>query len=412
MIKAKKHVIIVGGGASGIVAAISAKRMGAQVTILERNPRIGKKILATGNGRCNFTNINTNINCYSGKNPQFISNALSLFGVKETIEFFEKLGIAHKVEEQGKVFPMSDQASSILDVLLYELNRMEINIICNAFVKRITRHHETFKIETENQSSYNGDAVIIATGGKAMPSTGSDGNGYRLAENFGHTITHIFPGLVQLKLEGGFFKQIEGVKFVGSAEILHQNQSIAKDRGDILFGNYGVSGPPILQISRKAGELLSQNKEPVLKISIIDSLSKEDLAKLLFKRFQNSKGKTLDFCLVGLINKRLIPVILKEAGFQDLKIPAAKLSSPEQERIAHILTDWRLKIRGTKGWTSAQITAGGINTEEINPLTMESALIPGLFFAGEIIDIDGMCGGYNLQWAWTSGFIAGQNAAF
>lgn len=147
MIKAKKHVIIVGGGASGIVAAISAKRMGAQVTILERNPRIGKKILATGNGRCNFTNINTNINCYSGKNPQFISNALSLFGVKETIEFFEKLGIAHKVEEQGKVFPMSDQASSILDVLLYELNRMEINIICNAFVKRITRHHETFKIE-------------------------------------------------------------------------------------------------------------------------------------------------------------------------------------------------------------------------------------------------------------------------
>lgn len=233
-----------------------------------------------------------------------------------------------------------------------------------------------------------------------------------MAENFGHTITHIFPGLVQLKLEGGFFKQIEGVKFVGSAEILHQNQSIAKDRGDILFGNYGVSGPPILQISRKAGELLSQNKEPVLKISIIDSLSKEDLAKLLFKRFQNSKGKTLDFCLVGLINKRLIPVILKEAGFQDLKIPAAKLSSPEQERIAHILTDWRLKIRGTKGWTSAQITAGGINTEEINPLTMESALIPGLFFAGEIIDIDGMCGGYNLQWAWTSGFIAGQNAAF
>ena len=346
------------------------------------------------------------------KEPQFISNALSLFGVKETIEFFEKLGIAHKVEEQGKVFPMSDQASSILDVLLYELNRMEINIICNAFVKRITRHHETFKIETENQSSYNGDAVIIATGGKAMPSTGSDGNGYRLAENFGHTITHIFPGLVQLKLEGGFFKQIEGVKFVGSAEILHQNQSIAKDRGDILFGNYGVSGPPILQISRKAGELLSQNKEPVLKISIIDSLSKEDLAKLLFKRFQNSKGKTLDFCLVGLINKRLIPVILKEAGFQDLKIPAAKLSSPEQERIAHILTDWRLKIRGTKGWTSAQITAGGINIEEINPLTMESALIPGLFFAGEIIDIDGMCGGYNLQWAWTSGFIAGQNAAF
>lgn len=407
----KKHVIVVGGGASGMMAAISAGRMGAKVTILERNPRIGKKILATGNGRCNFTNINAGITCYAGANPQFVSGALSQFSVKDTIGFFEKLGIAHKVEDQGKVFPMSDQASSVLDVLMHELNSIGINIICNAFVKSIFKINGTFEIKTEDGKKYRGDKIIIATGGKAMPSTGSDGNGYELAQNFGHSITHIFPGLVQLKLEGNFFKQIEGVKFVGTGEILHQNKSIAKDRGDILFGNYGVSGPPILQISRIAGELLDRNKEAVLKIIMFDGLSKRELINLLKERFKNSIGKTLEFSLVGLINKRLIPVILKEAGFNDLKMPASEISLKEQEKIAHILTDWRFKIRGTKSWPSAQITAGGITTKEINPDTMESKIIPGIYFTGEILDVDGMCGGYNLQWAWSSGFVAGQHAA-
>lgn len=408
---AKKNVVIIGGGASGMMAGISAGRRGAQVTILERNPRIGKKILATGNGRCNFTNINAGINCYSGGNPQFIVNSLSQFSVRDTIDFFEKLGIAHKIEDQGKVFPMSDQASSVLDVLMYELNKIGVNIICNAFVKSIIPRQGAFEIKTDDGKKFYGDKVIIATGGKAMPSTGSDGNGYELAKNLGHSITHIFPGLVQLKLEGKFFKQIEGVKFVGTAEILHQNKSLAKDRGDILFGNYGVSGPPILQISRKAGELLDQNKEAVLKIILIDSLNKEELSKLLRERFNNSLGKTLDFSLVGLINKRLIPVLLKAAGFQDLKIPVAQLTPKDKDKIGAILQDWRFPIRGTKGWTSAQVTAGGILTEEIDPYSMESKIIPGLFFAGELMDVDGMCGGYNLQWAWSSGFLAGQSAA-
>lgn len=403
----KKHVIVIGGGASGMMAAISARRVGAKVTILERNPRIGKKILATGNGRCNFTNININKSCYFGEDPQFAENALANFGVQKTIDFFEQLGIAHKVEELGKVFPMSDQASSVLDVLMYELNKLGVNIICDAFVKRVIKHNSNFQIELENGTKFTGDKVIMATGGKAMPSAGSDGNGFDLAKKLGHTVTDIFPGLVQLKLEGAFFKQIEGVKFVGTAEILHHNKSVAKDRGDILFGNYGVSGPPILQISRKAGELLNANEEAILKITLIDRIPKKDLEKLLAARFQNSSGKTLEFSLVGLINKRLIPVILKEAGMKDLKSPAADLSAQELDKIACGLTDWRLKVKGTKSWPSAQVTAGGVSTKEINPNTMESKIVPGLFFAGEIIDIDGKCGGFNLQWAWSSGFIAG-----
>jgi hypothetical protein len=407
----KKQVIVVGGGAAGMIAAISARRSGAEIIILERNPRVGKKLLATGNGRCNFTNINTGIDCYHGKNPKFACSALANFTINDTIRFFEKLGIQHKVEESGKVFPMSDQASSVLDVLLYELNELGVNIVCNALVKDIKRQNHKFIIHLENGQVYAGDRVIITAGGKAMPSSGSDGRGYDLAVNLGHTTTDIFPSLVQLMLEGTSFKRINGVKFVGTAQIIYQNKSIAKDRGDILFANYGVSGPPILQISRKAGELLNEGKEAQLKISLIDTISKEELSNLIYRRLQIAPKKPVDFSLVGLINKRLIPVVLAEAGIGDIKLPVATLSAKDREAIVDILTDWRFKIRGTKSWPSAQVTAGGLDTRDINQKTMESKLIPGLFFAGEIIDIDGMCGGFNLQWAWSSGYIAGQYAA-
>ena len=406
----KRQVIVVGGGAAGMIAAISARRLGADVTILEKNPRVGKKILATGNGRCNFTNINADVGYYHGNNPKFTYSALSNFTVDDTIRFFEKLGIAHKIEDFGKAFPMSDQASSVLDVLLYELNDLGVNIVCDANVKDI-RKNGKFLIELEDGKVYKGDRVIITTGGKAMPSSGSDGSGYDLAARLGHTIIDIFPALVQLKLEGSFFKRLDGVKFVGTAEIIHNNKSVAMDRGDILFTNYGVSGPPILQISRKAGELLKEGQEAYLKITIMDMMPKDELRTLLKKRWQISSSKPLDFSLVGLINKRLIPVVLMEAGLNDAERPVASLSAKEQERIIDFLTDWRFKIRGTRSWPSAQVTAGGVDTREINQDTMESKLVKGLFFAGEIIDIDGQCGGFNLQWAWSSGFIAGQNAA-
>lgn len=407
----KKHVLVVGGGAAGMTAAISARRLGANVTILERNPRVGKKILATGNGRCNYTNISADITCYHGKNPQFAYSALSNFTIDDTIKFFERLGIEHKVEDSGKVFPMSDQASSFLDVFLYELNESGIGIVTDAYVKEITKKNDKFIIKLEDGKTYQGDRVIVAAGGKAMPSSGSDGNGYNLAAKLGHTVTGIFPALVQLMLEGSFFKRIEGVKFVGTAEVIYNNRSAAKDRGDILFANYGVSGPPILQISRMAGELLNEGKEAYLKITLLDMMPKEDLRKIINRRFQTGLKKPADFSLVGLINKRLIPVVLTEAGITDLKRPAALLTDQEQEALINVLTDWRFKIRGTKGWTSAQVTAGGIDTGEIDENTMESKLVKGLYFAGEILDIDGLCGGFNLQWAWSSGFIAGQNAA-
>ena len=408
----QNNIFIIGGGAAGIVAAISARRLGANVTILERNPRIGKKILATGNGRCNYTNINTEVAHYSGNNPDFVKEILAQFTVSDTINFFTKLGISPLIEDKGKVFPRSEQASSILDVFLYELNELGVRLKTDTLVKAIHRQKGKYLITTDNGEEFIADKVIITTGGKAMPSSGSDGRGYDLAEGLGHSTVEIFPALVQLKLAGDFFKQIAGVKIVGTAELILQDKILSQDRGDILFTNYGISGPPILQLSRLAGQLLKDGAEPELKISLIDNLTAEALKNDLENRWQTKPDKPLDFSLVGLINKRLIPIILKNAGITKLKKPVSALTPAEQARILNSLTDFRLKIRGTKGFTSAQVTAGGINTDEINPLTLESKINKGLYFAGEIIDIDGECGGYNLQWAWSSGYIAGQNAAY
>jgi len=406
------QVIVVGGGASGMMAAIAAARNGAAVTLLERNPRIGKKLLATGNGRCNFTNVYAEATCYNSHNPCFVFGALASFGVEETIAFFEQLGIAHKVEEQGKVFPMSDQASSVLDVLMYELQESGVQIVCDAFVKEIGKGKEKrFTLFLADGTAIEGDKVILATGGKAMPASGSDGNGYQLATQMGHPVTTVFPGLVQIMLEGDFFPQIQGVKIVGTAELLEDGKTIAADRGDILFANYGVSGPPILQLSRKAGELLRQQKTPLIRIRVLDNFTGDELKELLMTRFRNNPGKTVEFSLVGLINKRLIRVVLKEAGLTDLRRPAGSISARECAQIAALLTDWRLKVRGTKGWQSAQVTAGGVDTTKVNPKTMESRIVPGLYFTGEILDVDGQCGGYNLQWAWSSGYVAGAHAA-
>lgn len=408
----KNKIAVVGGGASGMVAAVHAKRLGGDVTILERNSRVGKKILATGNGRCNLTNVDADVSCYYGKNPKFAYSAFSQFTVEEALHFFEKLGIEYKVEEGGKVYPMSDQASSVLDVLLYELQRLKIELLCDSFVQKIKLKKGRFQLHLEDGRDMVFDKVILCTGGNAMPSTGSDGNGYRLAQELGHSLVPVFPALVQIMLEGDFFKRIDGVKFVGTAQVLQKGRCLASERGDILFTNYGISGPPILQISRKAAESKEFHLKRELKLTMIDTMNREELEKRLNRRFRDSGEKTVEEAMIGLINKRLIPVVLKESGISDLKKRAGQLNEKEKKAIASILTDWRFPIKGTKGWQNAQVTAGGISTKEISPDTMESKIVKGLYFAGEIMDIDGRCGGFNLQWAWSSAYLAGKNATY
>lgn len=404
------RVCIIGGGASGMVAGITAGRNGAEVTILEKNPRVGKKILATGNGRCNLTNINIDISRYHGNHPEFVYGPFARFGCEKAIEFFEGLGIYHKVEPEGKVFPASYQSSSILDVLRYELDNLGVRVICETQVSNI-RKGDYFEITDSDGRKFIADRVILAPGGKAGPEFGSDGSGYALAKKMGHRIVDPFPALVQLKLSSGFLKQIQGIKFNGTAEIISGGRMIRREAGEILFTDYGISGPPVLQLSRCASECLKKNEKVWIKVIMIDYLSETDLQNLLSERFTSGPDKPLSFSFVGFINKKLVPVILKEAGIEDINKPAAAVSSMERNSIARILQDWRFEITGTNPWSSAQVTAGGVDVKEIDSKTMESKLIPGLYFSGEIVDIDGDCGGYNLQWAWTSGYIAGESAA-
>ncbi|HHV39136.1 MAG TPA: NAD(P)/FAD-dependent oxidoreductase [Tepidimicrobium sp.] len=402
-------VLIVGGGAAGMMAAISARERGADVTILERNNRVGRKILATGNGRCNYTNINLSIDNYHGSNPKFAYSFIARFGVEETIDFFERLGITPAIEDDGRVFPLSFQSSSVLDVLRFELEYLDIEVITDAYVVDIKKT-DRFIVTLEDGRKIYGDRVILATGGNAAPTTGSDGNGYLLARKMGHSIKEVFPGLVQLKLEGNFFRQVDGVKFQGVAGLYNRDRLIREDYGDILFTNYGISGPPILQLSRTALEHLRKKNNIELKISIVHTKSQNELYEYLQYRFAFMQRKTMERALIGLINKRLIIPILKKIKIgKDKQI--AHISNEEIARLSSILTDLRFNIIEGKSWRDAQVTAGGISTDEIDNSTMESKLIRGLFFAGEIVDIDGDCGGFNLQWAWSSGYIAGQNAA-
>lgn len=402
-------IIVVGGGASGMVAAISAKKNGSDVTLLERNDRVGKKLLTTGNGRCNYTNLNLNINNYHGQNKSFAEYALSGFNVSKTIEFFEDMGITPAEEENGKLYPLSFQSSSMLDVLRYEMNNMGIEVITEAFVSNIKKKSD-FIITLKDGRSFKAKKVIVAVGGMAMPVSGSDGNGYSLAKEFGHSIVPTFPGLVQLKLEGDIFKQINGVKFMGTAGIYNKDSLVIEDKGDILFTDYGISGPPILQISRKAIQLMNDGLDIDLRISIIHTKSAEELSEYLKTRFMKMPYKTLEEALIGLINKKLILPIIKKLQL-DKAQKVAELDESSILKLADILTLWQFKVIGNKGWGQAQVTAGGINTEEIDNRTMESKLVKGLYFTGEILDIDGDCGGFNLQWAWSSGYLAGLNAS-
>jgi len=401
-------IVVIGGGASGIVASIIASRRNSQVTLLERNDRIGKKLLVTGNGRCNYTNKNMKVDCFHGTNKNFIENIIKQFDRDKTLEFFEKLGIVPKAEDGGKIFPMSLQSSSVLDVLRYELERLDVNVVTGAYVTEISKKKD-FLIKTKTKDVFHSDKVIIATGGMAMPVSGSDGNGYKLAKEFGHSIITPTPALVQLKLESDKLKAMDGVKFEGSANLYIDNKLIREEKGEILFTDYGVSGPPILQLSREAVRGMNEKRKVELELKLFDK-STEEFKKYLNKRFSYMPYKSVEIGLIGLIHKKLIIPILKEINLDKNKL-VKELTNADLDKLTNILTSWRFKVIGDKGWGQAQTTAGGILSHDIDPDTLESKRISGLYFCGEILDVDGDCGGYNLQWAWSSGYVAGLNAS-
>ena len=406
----KTRVAIIGGGAAGLMAAIEAAKNGAEVCIYEKLNRVGKKILATGNGRCNYTNINTSIRDYHGQNLSFVEDIINSFNVRSTLDFFEDIGIYPRIEDNGKVFPYSLQASSVLDNLRYEANKYNIREIVECNVKSLRKNKGQFDIITDDKI-YNADKVIICTGGRAGSQYGCTGDGYKLAEMFGHKIVNTFPALVQLKLNANYLKKISGVKFEGVISSYSNMNIIREEEGEILFTDYGISGPPILQISRETIKHLYDKQKVYISIDMFPNFDNKMLYDLLSERFIKLKNKTIEESFNGLINKKLIPVILSLALNEYKEEKCTKLNKKDIYSIVNILKEWKIEVVGHNDWQQAQTTAGGVSIGDINNKTLESKKESGLYFAGEILDVDGDCGGFNLQWAWSSGYIAGYYAS-
>ena len=397
-------IAVIGGGASGILAAISAARNGADVTIYERMDRIGKKILATGNGRCNYTNINASVDNFHGKNPQFINEAVSRFWIKETNLFFSELGMLTKVLENGKAYPYSLQASAVLDVLRYEIERLGVSVVTEFEVEKIKKTDSRFVIKSYNGKTVYADKVILSAGGKASPSLGSNGSGYKIAQSFGHKVSELYPSLVQIKTDTTLIKALKGVKLDANVLIETGNKKLSSF-GEVLFTEYGLSGPAIFNVSRVCAE----KKDAQVTLDILPEIEFDELYKILKSR--RSKYRNLETFFVGMVNKKVGMVVMKYADVLPFSRISDTITDSEIKRICYALKNFKLKVTGTMSWNNAQVTAGGVLTDDINPETMESKLCKGLFITGEILDIDGDCGGYNLQWAWSSGYIAGINAS-
>ncbi len=404
------EVLVVGGGASGLAAAISSARKGAKTAILERLPRVGKKILVTGNGRCNFSNVSLHQKKYHGTDPSFVRYVFSQFSSSQIVDFFDELGILSKKEESGRIFPRCDQAGAVLDVLRYEYKRLGVDEFCSHEVVEIQKMKDSFVIKSCDGAEFHSKKVIISTGGKASPQFGSDGSGFALAQKMRHTIIDPYPSLVQIKFKDGYPKHLKGIRSDARISLYSNESLIDTQEGEILFTGYGISGIPVLQLSRYIHHPKIKDKPMILHIDFFPEIQFNDLKKMLIRRFQRSADKNVQDAMIGLINKRMILQTLSLAEINNAKL-SSELNIAEVEKLTHQLKDRRFAIKGTLSWRDAQVTAGGVATKEINERTLESKIIPGLYFAGEVIDIHGDSGGYNLAWAWASGYVAGMYAA-
>ncbi|MFL0195087.1 NAD(P)/FAD-dependent oxidoreductase [Clostridium sp. WILCCON 0269] len=404
------EIIVVGAGASGIMASITVKDRGKDIAILESNNRIGQKLLSTGNGRCNITNKNINSCNYHSKNPQFCKNVLNNFTVDHTITFFHSLGLPLTTLENGKMYPLSLQASSVLDILKMALEDRHIPVYFNSKVKDIIYTKKYFKISCQD-GTYECKKLILCTGGQSAPNTGSDGSGFSICKKLGHNIISPLPALVQLKLKYNRLKALSGVKFNGSVTILADDEIIKQEQGELLFTDYGISGPPILNISGIASYNLFNKKSVELKIDMLPDFKEEELIELLENHWGIFNYRSVYNSLIGIVNKKIIPILLNEAMVENIHKPCYELDWKEKNNIYNLLKSWRFTVWDTNSFKNSQVTSGGIDTYEVNPKTLESKKIKNLYFAGEILDIYGDCGGFNLQWAWSSGFMAGKSAA-
>ena len=404
-----KRIIIVGGGASGMAAAISALRRAPhmEVIVLEQKETLGKKIPATGNGRCNLTNRKLDWTFYRGENPAFVKAGLERFGCRETERFFSLLGLSLK--DRGEyVYPRNDQALAVLLLLQKELQRLGARVYTGLSVVSVKKAGKGYQILTTGEEFW-GDCVILSTGGCASPVHGSNGSGFQLLRKLGHRIVPPVPALVPLEIRKFPFFRAAGVRTEGKVSLYCANVLQGEDRGEIQITKTGISGIPVFQISRYAARGLAERKPVTVKLDLLPEWSEEEFRNLIRNR-KKEETATAEDLLLGLFHQRLLSSLCFLAGITPAE-RIAKWSGEKTEALIRVCKSSTLMVEKTKGFEGAQVCAGGADTSEIREDTMESKKYPGLYITGELQDIDGMCGGYNLQWAWTSGFLAGDAAA-
>lgn len=393
---------IIGAGASGLVAAIFAKSNNNEVIIFERNNVCGKKILATGNGRCNYFNSDNNLIHYESSNPDLISNVINEKTENLVLNFFDRLGIIPQIKN-GYYYPFSNQASTIRNVLLEEAKRKGITIYNDFLVTDIKKDNNKFLVIGDWDQIYV-DRLVIATGSYASPKTGSDGMGYNFLKNMGHSIIKVLPSLVQLKTKGNFLKTWSGVRTQAVVSLYEDNNFVRSEEGEIQLTDYGVSGICVFNLSNKASRLLDNNKKVDIRINFLPFIN-EDYNNWFINQ-TNLTSKNINALLLSILNEKIVEVILKESKINTNK-KYNELNNDEQNKLISFCTNFKLEITGTKSFNESQVCSGGIPLTEVNLSTMESKIVSNLYITGELLDITGDCGGYNLGIAWRTGIIAG-----
>lgn len=389
-----KKVVIIGGGASGMMAAIQAARTGAAVTLLEHNEKPGKKILATGNGRCNLTNLVQEPSRYRSSQPDFPWKIITQYPLEDTLAFFSELGIYTK-DRNGWVYPYSDQAAGVAQVLELEARHQKVKIKTTEEVTDILREDGQYLVKTATWQ-YPCDSVIISCGSSASNVEGSSTTGYELAEKLGHTVVKPLPSLCGICGKDNYYAKWAGSRMDGRITLEIDGETVGEEQGEILFTEYGISGIGVFQLSRYAVRGTDEGKIATYHLDLMPQLTKEELVKLLLDRQQAGSYKNPQELLIGLLPRKMIDVLVKKTY--------------EPEKIAERLKDWQVPVKGAYALQQAQICSGGVDPRELTE-QLESRLHPGIYFTGEVIDVDGPCGGYNLQWAWSSGAVAGRAAA-
>ncbi|WP_306480392.1 NAD(P)/FAD-dependent oxidoreductase [Mediterraneibacter sp.] len=412
------NVIVIGGGAAGMMAAVFAAGNGHHVRIYEKNDRLGRKLFITGKGRCNITNASEIEEFFPAvvSNPKFLYSAFYSFTNEQVIDFFEKLGVKTKVERGNRVFPVSDHSSDVIGALQRELHRLGVQVFLCTEVKKMSVEDGEIKgvflsdhTKKQKEEFVPADAVIVATGGVSYPSTGSTGDGFRFAKACGHKVTELFPALVPMEVKEWYAKELQGLSLRNvRIWITDGKKRLYEEFGEMLFTHYGVTGPVILSASSVIGKRLKE-KELTLHIDLKPALTEEQLDRRVLREFETNHNRQFKNAVDSLFPSKLKPVMTELSEIEEEK-KVNEITKEERMRFVHLIKDFQMTLTGLRSYSEAIITKGGVSVKEICPGTMESKIVKNLFFAGEVLDLDAVTGGYNLQIAWSTAYLAGINA--